>query len=172
MSHGSGAGGAEPVIFLDLDGVLNGHDFDDSEDVLSSTILPRCVEHLNRVLRETGASLVISSAWRYMVGPGAMTVLGFEYLLRTHGVAAKGRVLGVTCRDEEVGERGQQIRDWLNERGGDRRYVVLDDGGDKDGEWYDLGINAAGHPVVWTKGNEGMTDWDAERAIRILKGNP
>jgi hypothetical protein len=161
----------EPVIFLDMDGVLNGHDYDELTE--SCTVDPDCVRWFNTILVAVpGAKIVVSSAWRYMVHNGAMTLRGFEYLLRTHGVACVDRVTGLTCLDEELEPRGQQIRHWLNEHGGNRPYVVLDDGGDKDGQWYDLGINAASLRVVWTKGNVGLTDWDAHRAIEILKGGP
>lgn len=160
-----------PIVMLDLDGVLNGHGYDPVAE--SSTIDPRCVREFNRILAAVpDAMIVLSSAWRYMVDPEAMTLRGFEYLLRTHGVHCKNRLLDVTCRDEEIELRGQQIRHWLNENGDYRRYVVLDDGGeDSAGEWTDMGIEAAGHPVVWCEGKTGLTADDAERAIRILKGD-
>ena len=55
------------VVFLDVDGVLNA-----SRRVIEGTqgfelkdwVLPKAVEHLNRITDATGASLVISSTWR------------------------------------------------------------------------------------------------------------
>lgn len=41
------------VLFLDVDGVLNGHEWDD--EAKSCNIRRECVKHLNRVVRETGA---------------------------------------------------------------------------------------------------------------------
>ncbi len=160
--------GERPLIFLDIDGVLNCHNYDEACE--SSTINSDCVYRINRVLDATGAMIVISSAWRYMVHGGAMTLGGFGYMLRTHGVRCKDRIIGLTCIDEEIPERGQQIRQWLNIHGGDRPYVVIDDGGTEDGRWSDLGINAAGHPVVWTDGRVGLTWDDAAKAIGILAG--
>jgi hypothetical protein len=159
-----------PIIFLDVDGVLNGHNFDDVEDIQSNSIDPECVEHFNRVLWATDARIVLSSAWRYMILGGAMTLDGFEYLLRTHRIAAKGRLIGTTVADEVIEGRGGQIRHWLNREGNGCRYVVIDDGGATtlEGIWSDLGIVAAGHPVVWTKGNTGLTEADADRAIGLL----
>lgn len=163
-----------PLIFLDMDGVLNDHvRFDNG----FCGVKAECVTHLNRILRTTGAEIVLSSAWRYMV-PEAMTLKGFAYLLLTHGVACrtdeeepKDRLIGITCRDEELLPRGQQIRHWRLENGGDRRYVVIDDGGENpDGSWHDMGINAAGHPTVWTNGKVGLTAKDADAAIEILTG--
>lgn len=147
-----------PLIFLDMDGCLNDHTQLESG---FCGVKSECASRLNRILRETDAEIVLSSAWRYMV-PDAMTLNGFQYLLQTHGVDCNDRLIGVTCRDEELMPRGQQIRQWRNEHGGDRRYVVIDD--------LDLGISEAGHPFVQTDGAVGLTDADVERAIAILNG--
>jgi hypothetical protein len=166
-----------PLIFLDMDGVLNDKTQLESGFYGSK---PECVAQFNRILRTTSAEIVLSSAWRYMI-PEAMTLQGFTYLLLTHGVACRTKVelpafpddllIGTTCRDEDLSPRGQQIRHWLNECGGRRPYVVLDDGGQNpDGTWSDMGIADAGHPVVWTDGKVGMTAVDADRAIQILTG--
>lgn len=155
------------LLFLDMDGVLN-----DKTPHPNGYygVKASCVESLNRVLQSTNAQIVISSAWRYMI-PDAMSLQGFEYLLVTHGVDCRDRVVGFTCRDEDLEGRGQQIRHWLNEHGGRRPYVVLDDGGQHpDGSWSDMGIHEAGLAVVWTNGKVGLTAADADRAIRILMG--
>lgn len=41
------------VLFLDIDGVLNGHEWDD--EAKSCTIRRECVKHLNRIVRETAS---------------------------------------------------------------------------------------------------------------------
>lgn len=164
-----------PLIFLDMDGVANDHKAHTNGYCGTK---PECVAQLNRILRETDAKVVLSSAWRYLIHSGSMTLRGFVNLLLTHGVEIqtnekrpRSRLIGITCRDEDLSPRGQQIRHWLNEHGGRRPYVVLDDGGQNpDGSWYDMGINDAGHPVVWTDGSVGLTAADADRAIGILKG--
>lgn len=159
------------ILFIDVDGVLNFHEKTPSG---YCGIDPRCRDRLNRITDETGAVLVISSAWRYLVTSGEMTVKGFEGMLRTHGI--KADVIGVTRRDSEVlgpdgklmpmpDERGGQISDWLAVYGvvhDSIRYVVIDD--------MDLGIKFNGHPFVQTDGNVGLTEADADRAIAILKG--
>lgn len=163
-----------PIVFLDVDGVLNRHDFCDAPDVMSSSLVQECVCNLNRVLREADCRVVVSSAWRYLVHSGSMTVLGFENLLRSHGVAALGRVAGVTVRDEEVPLRGGQISRWLSDNNETCPYVVLDDGGNlfaEGGGWTDMGIEAAGHPVVWCHPREGLTGREVEAALVYLRGN-
>lgn len=156
-----------PVLFLDCDGVINDH-IAHSNGYCGTN--PECVRRLNRILNNTSAGIVVSSAWRYLVHSGSMTLLGFESLLKSHGVDCHGRVIGLTCPDEELSPRGSQIRHWLNEHGG-RDYVVLDDGGEHpDGSWYDMGIDEALLCVVWTDGTVGLTDADADRAIAMLGG--
>jgi hypothetical protein len=152
---------AGPILFLDIDGVLNGHE----QDAYGyCRIQPGPVVHLNRILAETEARLVISSAWRYLVHSGAMTLDGFTYMLITHGIVCHDRLAGVTCRDEEAGPRGAQITRWLDQH--PRRiegpaYVVIDD--------EDAGMTDAGHPLVRTDGRVGLTHRDADAAIAILR---
>jgi len=93
------------IIFLDIDGVLNNHVFDRIAG--SSTILPVCVGQLNRIIHATGAAVVLSSAWRYMCldgkeFPAGMTLKGFEYMLRTHGVTQRISIIGHTEPDCDI----------------------------------------------------------------------
>jgi hypothetical protein len=117
------------VLFLDIDGVLNDHAYDERAE--STTLLRPCVDRLNRVLDETGCVVVVSSAWRYMVLGRAMSLHGFEYLLRTHGVRCSGRLVGTTGRDRDTTdktERGRQVGAWLAAYGcPEEPWAVVDD---------------------------------------------
>jgi hypothetical protein len=150
-----------PLIFLDIDGVLNGHEFD---PVAQSTSLNKyCVEVFNRVLKAVDCEIVISSAWRYMILGGAMTVRGFEYMLRTHGVGPlEDRLVGCTREDEYVATRGKQVEHWrwLNKHDG--LYVVVDD--------LSLDIAECGHPFVQTNGQRGISHDNAVRVVELLGG--
>lgn len=165
-----------PLIFLDVDGVLNGHEWD--AEVMCGQIHPDKVARLNRILRETDARIVLSSAWRYIVHRGEANMMGMEWLLRSHGVLAN-RLIGITRMDlmranpnydgtpaswpqlPGGGDRAEQVREWLAiNRPGPVPYVVIDD--------LDLGFTEAGHPFVRTDGKVGLTDADAERAIALL----
>lgn len=160
-----------PLIFLDVDGVLNDHQFD--PEVMCGQIHRDKVGRLNRILRATGAGIVLSSAWRYIVHRSEANLMGMEWLFRSHGLLA-GRLVGITRSDTMepkeydgrpgtwpvVNERGRQIADWLAESGQDHPYVVIDD--------LDLGISDAGHPFIRTDGKLGLTDDEADRAIELL----
>lgn len=170
------------VLFLDIDGVLNGHEWDD--EAMSCNIRRECVKHLNRVVRETRCRIVLSSAWRYIVHGGDMTIRGFGYMLRTHGLlsdcGAMRLIIGLTRKDDETvdpkdlrpDERARQVRDWLEWWADDpqirarlgldavTRFAAVDD--------EEQGFAAHGIPAVITDGKLGMTAADADRLISIL----
>jgi hypothetical protein len=159
------------VLFLDIDGVLNCHE-ELHPDVLCGQFHRDKVERLNRILYHTGAKIVLSSAWRYLLYRGDMNLSGLDWLLRNNGVFA-GRIIGVTRKDTMresdqfdgknwpvCNERGQQITDWLKENPGTVKYAVIDD--------LDLGISEAGHPFVHTDGSVGITDDEANQIIALL----
>ena len=164
------------LLFLDIDGVLNRHNF--NQVAGSNTLLPECVEQLNRIIHETGAKIVLSSAWRYMVLGKDVTLKGFEYLLRTHGVTSKIEIVGITPADEicchcgsremmaafcvkciRRSDRGDQIADYLKTAEDVDTYVVVDD--------LNLGIRGK-HPFVQTESHEGITKADADKIIKLL----
>lgn len=159
------------IVFLDLDGVVNGHDFDVKAQ--STRIQYRCIKQLNRIIKATDCKFVLSSAWRYMILKRprcrpAMTLMGFEYLMRTHGTVGF-RMIGTTCSDEEVGwepgtnkpVRGFQIRKWVGEHAADvGNYVAIDDDDD---------ISACGVPFVQTNPKWGLSRRNADEAIRLLR---
>jgi hypothetical protein len=154
------------VLFLDIDGVLNGHEF--MAEAGSCKINPACVQRLNRILKATDARIVLSSAWRYMIHSHVMTLMGFQYMLQTHGMVGSLNgcsqlIIDVTCRDEDLAGRPGQIRAWLDARNHrqdkEHRHVVLDD---MDEVW--KGLN-----VVRTDGSTGLSDVDVEVAIACLR---
>lgn len=160
------------ILFLDIDGVMNGHNVDPR--VQCGEIHPYRVKLLNIVLEKTGAKIVLSSAWRYLVHNGQMTLEGMDWLLRSHGVMA-GRLAGVTCVDTMIpdpagggkevplpNERGDQMTTWIEAYAGveEVAFAAIDD--------IDLGITAAGIPLVLTDGEKGMTMADAESLIWML----
>lgn len=156
------------IIFLDVDGVLNGIAHNDwTKDNPEPTIWPSCVKQLSIILRDTTAKLVISSAWRGMIiNEGAMTLRGFEYLLKTHGIQnIIGRIVGTTRKDinqSDFGERKHQISEWLNDHPEVTRYVVVDDN--------DHGISSL-HPLVLTQENIGLTEVETAQILKILGKN-
>ena len=174
------------LIFLDVDGVLNTHQ-PLEERVMCGKLHASKVRRLNLLIQETDARIVLSSAWRYLVHRGEMNLTGLGWLLRSHG--AIDCLVGITRPDTMErpkwdgstpwqpcnNERGQQIREWIDNneehwrletphRQPERveRYVVIDD--------LDLGISEAKHPFVHVNGQRGFTWADYDKALEILKG--
>jgi len=166
------------LIFLDIDGVLNTHE-PLEEGVMCGKLHASKVRRLNLLIQETNASIVLSSAWRYLVHRGEMNLTGLGWLLRSHGVI--DCLVGITRPDTMErpkwdgstpwqpcnNERGQQISDFLRVCVGMlgvpcSRYVVIDD--------LDLGISEAKHPFVHVNGQRGFTWADYDKALAILKG--
>lgn len=145
----------EPVIFLDIDGVLNGHYAWGTGD---SLIDSNCVKRLNDILTVTKANVVLSSAWRYQVIGGTTTLKGFQYLLISHGVDKCLRVVGHTPSDEEIPERGDQILKWIEDNKFDGCWIVLDD----------LPLDKVKDNHVRTDPDKGLTDEDVQKALSML----
>lgn len=154
------------INLIDIDGVLNDVIYN-KETESFSTVNCR-VKELNRIIRETDAYLVISSAWRYMVHGGAMTLKGFDLLLRTHGVIAN-RVVGITDKDKytdfpcwKCEHRALVVKDYLDSLpyGKCEAYCVIDDN--------DLGFSEAKQKFVQTVSNVGLTTEKSFEVIEIL----
>ena len=155
------------IIFLDLDGVLNseksclknpnGH-FNDNPD-------PDHIKWLNLIIEKTGAKVVISSVWRrnasWLQMWRLLDVLGF-----------KGEIIGQT--PELHSHRGVEVQTWLNVYKDNKAFVrfsdpkppepiesfvILDDDQDM-GELLKY--------LVCVDSKEGLTEADAEKAIKIL----
>lgn len=103
-----------PIIFLDIDGVLNNLNVHAEGKVY---IKPECMAQLNFILQETKANLVISSAWRYLIVPETMTLDGFKYMLTTHGLRYDTKLIGKTGPDggQFGDDRAKQILWWLSD---------------------------------------------------------
>jgi hypothetical protein len=113
------------VLFLDIDGVLNGHKPKDN-GWYGIDYDKVCL--LNKFLRAcSDVQIVLSSAWRYMILKEAMTIKGFEHLLVSHGVACVDRLIDHTGQDTKMGyDRHIQIREWVENHLPDK-WVALDD---------------------------------------------
>ena len=149
-----------PIVFLDIDGVLVTHGSIAKRAHGVSGVDPDCVSALNRILRETGAKIVISSTWRMIHSADRMADL-----LMLWGV--EGEIVGATP-DLTVYERppiyaptmrGNEIQQWLNlnQHGA---FVILDDDDDM--------VHLSPY-LVKTTFERGLTLEDAETAIAVLQ---
>jgi trehalose-6-phosphatase len=66
----------EPLIFLDIDGVLTRHNYDLVAQ--SNVIESGLVQILNIVLLATNCKIVLSSAWRYITYRNESNIVGLD----------------------------------------------------------------------------------------------
>lgn len=131
------------VLFLDIDGVLNSHDWfklrrkeaptgASQSERLVRDLDPRAVGRLNIIMDQTDASCVLSSTWRTGFGLDAtreaLSRYGFE----------KRRLISATpdfAMPTESGlfvgaRRGSEIQAWLNEHPECDSFAIVDDDSD------------------------------------------
>lgn len=157
------------VLFLDIDGVLvtlrSFQQFKRSGSAAQAD--PDCVKELNRVVRETGATIVLSSTWRIFGKPTLdekFKEWGIEapirdftpdLVRRNDARAEQGRILIAATR-------GAEIASWLRCNGNPEQFAIVDDDADMD----DLKPQ-----LVRTNFNEGLTREKADELIQKLS-NP
>lgn len=112
-----------PIIFLDIDGVLNSHS-EYSDEFREPTPVPLRigpVQNLQLLLRTIDGRIVISSTWRTRMRPNPV-LCPVRQSLNRFGIDSS-LIIG---RTGDVGERGRQILDWVRVHR-PAKWVVLDD---------------------------------------------
>lgn len=173
-------------LFLDIDGVLNSKRWwqtrpkaDDSvrnsrDGYIRHNIDPAAVARLQRICDVASPMVVLSSSWREMYCLPLMTEClakfgGFTHpiLGATPALAPVGYVNATLEEGLFIGSRGREIQAWLDKllmhvaNPVTYSYVVLDD------------EDVVGHGgfFVRTSFEEGLTDREADEAIRIFTDN-
>lgn len=135
------------IIFLDIDGVLNCAGTTQQFNGVIG-IDTQKVATMKRILDETGASVVLSSTWRFDQD--------WRLALSSAGLPIH-KFVGVTDRvDSRI--RGEEIAKWLQEHDAIDRYAILDD---------DLDM-LPGQPHFKTTWQNGLTDEIADAVIHHL----
>lgn len=164
---------ARPILFLDIDGVLNNAEWLTadrcSRESWAEMLCPEMCARLDRVLRETGAEIVLSTSWRVV-----HTCEQIEVWLRERG-APSARVIGRTPGRRETpsgivlpgneGRRGHEIQAWLN-RNPCERFAVVDDCNVHGADPHEL--REVVSRFVQTSWDDGLTDDDADALIAML----
>lgn len=153
------------VIFLDIDGVLNDDYTTDSSPEGFTGIDDGMVENLERIVRKTGAKIVLSSSWRSLWNPNNPESWepDGKYLV---GKLAKYNLVMIDKTPEHNDLRGTEIRMWLRDHPCVTHWVVLDDTRFPDFEPQDI----IPHWVHTFNRCGGLTRDLADRAVSILNG--
>lgn len=116
------------VLFLDIDGVLN-NKWSIKAQGTNQVFDRKCLEHLHRIVIETGALLVVSSNWRE---GNALWVIQLALVQR----GIWGPIIDMTPVLKDSPEvnglglfevRGVEIRRWLTDHPWVQGYAVVDD---------------------------------------------
>lgn len=102
----------KPVIFLDIDGVLNRRETDWDNFQLD----PELVSRFNELVKKTDAHVVLSSTWRQ--------VSNWRSLMKEHGLDFE--FLDCTSRNNSR-TRGAEIYSWLSKNRDLTVYAIIDD---------------------------------------------
>ena len=146
------------IAFIDIDGVCN------SDKTLARTpnryigISSDKVKRIKEIIKATGASLVLSSSWRLM----DESDVDKKYLYRQFrykGLSFVGQTANLG------GNRGKEIRDYLDKHPNIEQFVIIDDEFVREFEEYNLSKH-----FVRTDYTTGIIKKDVERAIKILNG--
>lgn len=151
------------IVFLDFDGVLNSHwymlEFPkewNSGMAVEGQIDPESVALVNKIVEDTGAVVVISSAWRLVRSLDDLT-----RMLANKGF--KGEVIGITPDLAHLDKRrGDEIQEWLDTsplKDQIESFVILDDNSD---------MVHLTDKLVLTGYTVGIEEHHVEKAIEIL----
>lgn len=123
------------IIFLDIDGVLNNADYYRGKNLAThqneiSHFDSNNIHALNRIIDNTKAEIVLSSAWRLL-----KSIEEINELFNLVGI--KGKVIDVTeslhyKNTYELAPRGLEIFKWIRDyhktlKGGLENYIIIDD---------------------------------------------
>lgn len=164
------------LIFLDIDGVLNCFEKSITADLpheewnpetmtafgLNLSVYKPFVDRVNKIVKHTGARIVISSSWR--IGYLADWA---DVVIYLHNSGLQGFIVGrtpwVDANDDGYVTRGEEVNGWFAQHPNEKidSFVILDD--NPLGEKYPYEKN-----FVRTDHKYGIQDEHVERAIEIL----
>ena len=153
-------------IFLDFDGVMDTAYYDHvlnknglpGNDLFGTVFDPNCVKNLKHIIDQTGADIVVSSSWKYL-----MTYRDFLDMWEYRGLP--GFVTDVTPTPLVRRNRGDEIDAWLNECNAECQYVIIDDFDGSNFNEHQIPRLLVVNPFF------GLDEDTAERAIWLLNSD-
>ena len=151
------------VLFCDVDGVLNNSRTKARSPSGYTGVSDDLIRNLRRIVKETGAVIVLSSDWR-LVRDDPEHGKDYRYLVRKLRFVGHLRIADHTI-DISWRWRGHEIKAYLDDHPQVTEYVILD-----DLPFRDFLVNGMLSRLVLTNPKEGLTDADVIRAVSILNG--
>lgn len=171
------------IIFLDIDGVLNGYGLffhilcslhiksNCLNDILQNEfdgIVKRRVKRLAKIVKKTGAKVVLTSSKRLGWKKDKSTIKNLDNYFRKYHI----NIIDITPKISGCNSRSIEILTWLNQNKVDN-FVILDD------EIFDFDKYFQKKVVITSKNgiicghwreNSGLKGKHIHKAINILKG--
>ena len=145
------------IIFLDIDGVIN------REDITGKRLSDNIIEDdklkiIKYITEKTGAKVVLTSSWR-------MHLKGDKLKYDDIGIYINGcfynNHIDIIDTTDDLGfmfSRNDEINLWLEKHSDIKSYVIIDD----------YCYNFKKNKFVKINGKTGITNYDAQKAIKIL----
>ena len=116
------------ILFLDFDGVMDTQRYCEvcsraglpEADRHGTVFDPQCVESLRLIIEHTGADIVVSSSWIYVMSLRQLWDMWADRQL-------PGRVIDTTPAAPDSRKRGDDIAYWLQECRETCQYAIIDD---------------------------------------------
>lgn len=140
----------QPVLFLDIDGVLNTTRtfiYVNQNNLPINTLDPVACSLLRYIQQETNCKIVISSTWRILSS--------LEEISQAIGIGVKDKTPEIPSR-----HRGSEIDIWMKENYYPPKYAILDDDSDM--------LESQIEHFVKTEFNDGLLWKHVEKIIRLL----
>lgn len=163
------------VIFLDIDGVLNSKQWNESHQkeieggkLIDSTT----VRLLAEIVQQTGSLIILHSGWRFWLDESLQAIRkeseNLLNLLEENGLSIYAMTPDLTTeeirRTKEFGRvKAKEILLWLEQNENVESWIVLED--------LDLLNDRVRNRQVQTNSEYGMTQEDVEIAIKMLNGD-
>ena len=140
------------IIFLDIDGVLNGIDYQMAATEAPPFIDKSCLEILKELIDKSGAKVVLSSSWKRGWEAGR----GIDLIFQQAGID----IYDIT---PNLGRKCTEITAWLKAHTDVESFVILDDA---EGGWGDL----LPHVIITDPTQErGLENKHISAALQILE---
>ncbi len=163
----------QKVIFLDIDGVLNSNFWnEDHQKEISDGkyIDPEKVQLLAKLVKKSGASIILHSGWRFWFGSNLKPLRSeAEYLVSlfsNEGISVSGMTPDLTTDEIRKTKKFSKVKAdeilmWLKNRPDVYSWVVLDD--------LELHNDKIEKHQVRTDAEHGLMETDVEKALGILQ---
>lgn len=148
------------VIFLDVDGVLNSKDWLENNRVMGeNNVNPEKVKLLAEIIKNTNATVVLSSTWRYI--PEHPMFAYLTDILGQNGI----KIHSFTPKLD--GDRPKEIKLWIENQSEEIRFISLDDDFSED-DYKKYGIEDCLIKTSFYGENGGLQRNHVKNAIQLL----